>query len=58
MPHLTFLLLEFVICIQKIKNMKAPRELNFINQFASGHQLVRQTQQYRIYNHKGKIIIQ
>jgi len=37
--------------------MKTPKTLNFINQFASGHQLVRQTKQYRIYNHKEKIII-
>jgi len=37
--------------------MKTPRELNFINQFASGHQLFRQTQQYCTYNHKGKIPI-
>ena len=28
--------------------MKTPRELNFINQFTSGHQ-------YCIYNYKGKI---
>ena len=42
----------------EVKNTKTSRALNFINQFAPEHQLVRQTQQYRIYNRKGKIIIQ
>ena len=37
--------------------MKTPRALNFINQFTSGHQLARQTQQSRNYNHKGRITI-
>ena len=37
------------------KTQKRPRALNFINQFAVGHQLVCQTQQYRIYNRKGKL---
>ena len=35
--------------------MKTARALKFINQFASGHQLVRQIQKYRIYNCKGKL---
>ena len=35
--------------------MKTPITLNFINQFALRHQLVRQTQQYHIYNHKEKL---
>ena len=39
------------------KNTKTPRALNFINQFASRHQLVHQTQQSHDYNHKGKITI-
>ena len=39
----------------KSKTQKTPRALNFINQFASGHQLIYQTQQYRIYNCKGKL---
>jgi len=38
--------------------MKTPRALNFINQFALWYQLVRQTQQSRNYNHKGRITIQ
>ena len=41
-----------------LKTQKTPRVLNFINQFTLEHQLVHQTQQYCIYNHKGKIIIQ
>ena len=40
------------------KNTKTPRTLNFINQFASGHQLVCQTQQSPNYNHKRIITIQ
>jgi len=35
--------------------METPRALKFINQFALGYELVRQTQQYHIYNHKGKL---
>jgi len=44
----------------KIKGKKheTSRTLNFINQFASGHQLVCQTQQSRKYNRKGRIRIQ
>ena len=37
---------------------QTPRTLNFINQFASEYQLVRQTQQYHNLNHKRRIIIQ
>ena len=33
--------------------MKNTKSTQFINQFTSGHQLVHQTQQYHIYNHKG-----
>ena len=40
------------------QNIKTSRALKFINQFSSEHQLVRRTQQYCIYNHKGKIVIQ
>ena len=39
------------------KKNKNTRTLNFINQFALGHQLVRQAQQYCDYNHKGRITI-
>jgi len=38
--------------------MKTPRTLNFINQFAQGHQLVHQTQQSYNYNRKERIIMQ
>ena len=41
-----------------IKDTKILIALKFINQFASEHQLVRQIQQYCIYNRKGKFIIQ
>ena len=46
----------FKIIGSKIR--KTQKTLNFINQFTLGHQLVRQTQQYFNYNHKGGIIIQ
>jgi len=36
---------------------KKLRTLDFINQFASGHQLARQTQQSHNYNRKGRIRI-
>ena len=42
---------------RRFKNKKSPRALNFINQFALGHQLTRQTQQSRNYNRKGRITI-
>ena len=35
--------------------MKTLRTLNLINQFTSGHQLTRQTQQSHNYNCKGRI---
>ena len=47
-----------VIKIICSKTQKTPRALNFINQFASGFQLTRQTQQSRNYNHTKRIIIQ
>ena len=37
--------------------MKTPRALNFINQFTSGHQLARETQQSHNYIRKGRITI-
>jgi len=40
------------------QNTKISRAVKFINQFSSEHQLVRKKQQYCIYNHKGKIVIQ
>ena len=46
---------EIKIIGQKHENTKA---LNFINQFASGHQLVRQTQQSYNYNPKRRVTIQ
>ena len=46
----------------KIKGIKiigqTPRALNFINQFASCHQLFHQTQKSRIYSLKVRIKIQ
>ena len=39
--------------IQDMQKTQKQIALNFINQFTSGHQLVRQTQQYHNYNHKG-----
>ena len=43
---------EIKIIDQKHENTK---NTQFINQFTSEHQLVRQTQQYCIYNRKGKL---
>ena len=40
------------------QNTKTSRTLKFIKQFSSEHQLVCRTQQYCIYDHKGKIVIQ
>ena len=40
------------------QNTKTSRALKFINKFSSKHQLVHKTQQYCIYNRKGKIVIQ
>ena len=40
---------------QKHENTKSTQ---FINQFASEHQLIRQIQQSLNYNHKGRITIQ
>ena len=38
--------------------MKTPRALNFINQFALGYQLVRQTYRIHSYNCKNKVKIE